>query len=86
MTKVFIVTILLAALFPHSSRSEPAGDDRMAYEAAIPYVPRDPAARDKLLKQRFEKLVDLATKPFSVYSARIFGPNRVPGNCSGSRR
>ena len=73
MTKGLIVTILLIALFPYESLSEPASDEKMANEAIGPYVPRDPGKRDKFLKKQFQILVDLATQaPDEVQPATVF--------------
>ena len=73
MTKVLVVTILLTALFPYASLSEPASDEQMANEAIGPYVPRDPVKRSKLLKEQFERIVDLAAQaPDTVQPATVF--------------
>lgn len=73
MTKLFVVTILLAAFFPYASLSEPASDEQMANEAIGPYVPRDPVKRDKSLKKQFEKIVDLAAQaPNEIQPATVF--------------
>lgn len=73
MTKLFVVTILIAALFPYASRSEPASDEQMANEAISPYVPRDPVKRDKLLEKQFEKLTELAARaPEEIQPATVF--------------
>lgn len=73
MTRLLAVTILLTALIPHASVSEPASDEQMANEAIAPYVPRDPVKRGKLLEKQFEELVDFAAQvPDDVQPATVF--------------
>ena len=73
MTRLFEVTILLAAFFTSASLAEPASDEQMANEALRPYVPTDPVKRAKLLEKQFEKLIDIAAQaPNEIQPATVF--------------
>lgn len=73
MKKFAYVAILLASYFPIACLAEPASDEQMAREAIGPYAPRDPAKREKMLREQFENLVDLAAHaPDEIQPATVF--------------
>ena len=67
------IAILLVSCLPIAGLAEPASDEQMDREAIGPYVSSDPARREEVLREQFEKLVDLAAEaPDDVQPATVF--------------